>query len=114
MDITRGKLTKRKKFRLLLLRKLKRANHRYEFPRFSGEMDRLPNLFSSFQAQRGLCHDRSYFFFASETVRSAVVTGTFVYVPTAVVSKVGNDSLVMVPLVRPVLGIQCLRRQVFD
>lgn len=54
------------------------------------------------------------FFFASETVRSAVVTGTFVYVPTAVVSKVGNDSLVMVPLVRPVLGIQCLRRQVFD
>lgn len=62
MDITCGKLTKRKKFRLLLLRKLKRANHRYEFPRFSGEMDRLPNLFSSFQAQRGLCHDRSYFF----------------------------------------------------
>lgn len=56
-----------------------------------------------------------HIFFTNETVRSAMVAGTFVYVLIAVVFKVGNDSLVMVPLlVRLVLGIQCVSRQVFD
>lgn len=85
------------------------------FPGTTSEMDRLPNLFSSFQAQRRPYRDRSHFFFTNETVRSATVAGTFVYVLIAVVFKVGNDSLVMVPLlVRLVLGIQCVSRQVFD
>lgn len=79
-------------------------------------MDRLPNLFSSFRPWWWTLRRSIIFLFCKRncTIGNGARSERSSMALIAVVLEVGNDSLVMVPAVRAVLGIQCVSQQVFD